>query len=60
MTLIRSKPKPINPTRINIQNADEVTYWGRHFGISEVQLEALVQAIGPMVPDVREEIELIP
>ena len=56
MTRIRIQRKPVDPTRINIQESGEVTYWARHFSISEEQLQAYVQAVGPMVADVQEEI----
>ncbi len=60
MTRIRIQRKPMDPTRINIKEQCEVTYWARHFGINEAQLGALVQAVGPMVADVQEELERTP
>ena len=60
MTRIRIQRKPVDPTRIDIQEPNEVTYWARHFGISEEQLQTYVQAVGPMVADVQEEIERTP
>ena len=60
MTQIRTKRKSVDSTRINIQDGGEVTYWARHFGINEAQLQTFVQAVGPMVADVQEEIERTP
>ena len=60
MTRIRIHRKPVDPTRIDIQESSEVTYWARHFGINEEQLKNLVQAVGPMVADVQDEIERTP
>ncbi len=60
MTRIRTKRNPVDPTRINIQDRGEVTYWARHFGINEAQLQTFVRAVGPMVADVQEEIERTP
>ncbi len=57
MTRIRIQRKPKDPTCINVQERSEVTYWTRHFGINEAQLKTCVQAVGPMVLDVRNEIE---
>jgi hypothetical protein len=60
VTRIRIQRKPVDPTRINIQERRELTYWARHFGINEAQLETLVQTVGPLVADVQEEIERTP
>ncbi len=60
MTKIATKSKPTDLTRINIDDISEVTRWARHFGINDAQLKTFVQAVGPMVADVQEEIELTP
>lgn len=60
MTKITTKSKPADPTCINIDDAGEVTRWARHFGINEAQLKTFVQAVGPMVADVQQEIERTP
>jgi hypothetical protein len=47
MTKITTKNKPADPTRINIDDAGEVTRWARHFGINEAQLKTFVQGRWP-------------
>jgi hypothetical protein len=39
--------------KINVNQAWEVTRWAGELGVSEAQLRAAVQAVGPMVADVR-------
>jgi len=39
--------------RINVGEDHEVQYWTEELGVSKQQLERAVQAVGPMVTDVR-------
>ncbi|MGU3360699.1 DUF3606 domain-containing protein [Methylobacterium sp. M6A4_1b] len=43
---------PADRQRINVNEAWEVTWWCRKFGVTEAQLRAAVKAVGPMVKDV--------
>ena len=38
--------RPQDPTKINIHESWEVRYWTQHFGVSEQQLKAAVNAVG--------------
>lgn len=44
---------PEDPNKININQSWEVTYWTSKFGVSESKLRRAVQAVGPMVSDVK-------
>lgn len=39
--------------RINVNQAHEVTYWTKKFGVSEAKLKAAVKAVGPMAKNVK-------
>lgn len=43
-------------SRINIHEDYERRYWAKKLGISEEELKAVVQEVGPMVKDVEKEL----
>lgn len=45
---------PEDPKKINIDQTWEVSYWTSELGISESKLREAVQAVGPMVVDVKD------
>ena len=38
--------------RINLNDQDEVAYWSKLFGVSEAELRATVDRVGPYVEDI--------
>ena len=44
---------PEDPTKININQPWEVEYWCNKLGCSEARLREAVQAVGPLVKDVK-------
>jgi len=50
----RSIQGPADRSRVNVNEAHEVTYWNKEFGCTEAQLRAAVSAVGPMVDDIRQ------
>ena len=46
--------RPEDPTKINIHQDYEVTYWCNEFGCSKNQLVNAVNAVGPTVKRVKE------
>ena len=56
----KTKSRPASPVRINISDAADLRRWALYFGLSEMRLKTVVHAVGPMVPDVRKEIERAP
>lgn len=44
----------IRGTRIDAGNPEDVELWSRHYGCTEEQLRAAVEAAGPLAQDVRE------
>jgi len=44
----------IRGTRIDSGNPEDVERWTRHYGCTEAQLRAAVEAAGPLAQDVRE------
>jgi hypothetical protein len=42
--------------RINLNQAHEVAYWTKTLRVTENQLRAAVQKVGPMVRDVKAEL----
>ena len=43
-------------SRINIDQAYEVSYWSEKLGVSADQLRGAVAEVGPMVKDVRQHL----
>ena len=43
---------PADPTRINLQDNDEILYWSQKFGVTNEQLIAAVRSAGVMANDV--------
>lgn len=43
-------------TRVNVNEAHEVQYWTRKFGVSEPQLRAAVQAVGVSAEAIRQHL----
>jgi len=48
-----TKTGKADDSRINIHQQHEVQYWTRALGVTAEQLKAAVQAVGPMVKDVK-------
>jgi len=48
-----SKHAPADPTRINIENDEEVRYWCREFRVTPDALRDAVEKGGPLTDDVR-------
>lgn len=44
---------PEDPTKINLNQSWEVSYWTTKFGITEVKLRQAVKAVGVLVVDVK-------
>ena len=44
---------PEDPKKININQAWEVQYWCKVLGVTEDELREAVEAVGPMVEDVK-------
>ena len=42
--------------RINVRDKDEVAYWSKLFGVSEEELRATVERVGPYVEDIALEL----
>lgn len=49
-----SRRRPEDSQKINVQQPWEIVTWTRHFGISEEVLRRAVNAVGPIVKDVRQ------
>lgn len=49
--------EPANRTHVNVHEPWELSFWYRHFGCTEDELRAAVEAVGPMVDKVREHLE---
>jgi hypothetical protein len=47
------KQGPGDRTRINVNQAWELTYWTDALGVSEDRLRQIVDEVGPLVVDVR-------
>jgi len=43
----------LDVARIGLSEDDEVRYWSKEFGVSELELQAAVEKVGPMAEDVR-------
>ena len=43
--------------RINMEEAYEVQYWSERFGVSQEELAAAVEKVGPMASDVQRELK---
>jgi hypothetical protein len=48
---------PANPARIDVDAPAEMRHWIREFGRPAAQLRLAVQAVGPLVSDVREYLQ---
>ena len=48
---------PIDPVRIDVDAPAEMRHWVRELGRPAAQLKAAVQAVGPLVSDVREYLQ---
>ena len=44
---------PEDPKKINVNQSWEIKYWTDKLGVSEQQLRKAVQAVGPLVADVK-------
>jgi hypothetical protein len=49
----KSKPGEPDRSRINIHEPYEVAYWTKELNVTAEQLKNAVNAVGPMVKDVR-------
>ncbi|SDT90634.1 DUF3606 domain-containing protein [Pseudomonas orientalis] len=47
---------PQDRARVNTSEAWEVKHWTKEFGVTEQQLKDAVEAVGPMVTDVRKRL----
>ncbi|WP_375169657.1 DUF3606 domain-containing protein [Marinobacter sp.] len=50
---------PEDPKKININQSWEVTYWCKALGVSEKELREAVEAVGPLVADVKAHIAVL-
>lgn len=48
--------QPQDPKKINVNQAWEVEYWCDVLGCTESELKAAVKKVGPMVVDVKREL----
>ena len=48
--------QPQDPKKINVNQSWEVTYWCNKLGCTEKQLKDAVKKVGPMVADVKKEL----
>ncbi|MCP3946158.1 DUF3606 domain-containing protein [Herbaspirillum sp.] len=44
---------PEDPTKVNINQEWELSYWSNKFGISKEKLKEAVEAVGPMVSKIK-------
>lgn len=56
MTDDKSKTGKPDRDRINRNETYEVEYWTKELGVSKAQLLAAIDAVGPMVTDVRRKL----
>jgi hypothetical protein len=47
---------PQDRNRVNTSEEWELRYWSNEFGVSQDQLKAAVDAVGPVVADVRKKL----
>jgi hypothetical protein len=52
----REKSDHQDRARINTNDAWQVTYWTRVFGLTEERLVALIKEVGPMVANVKKKL----
>jgi hypothetical protein len=52
---LKQAGKP-DDARINVEQEHELNYWSEKFGVSREELRKAVQAAGPMVKDVRQQL----
>ena len=50
----KSKRGPADRSRINLSEDYEVRYWSETLGVSNLELQAAVEKVGPRVEDVRQ------
>jgi hypothetical protein len=50
----KRKTGPADRSRINLSEDYEVRYWSETLGVSNLELQAAVEKVGPMVEDVRQ------
>lgn len=48
----RTKTRPQDAQRVNINEDYELRYWAEKFGVSPEQLKKVVRRVGPMADDV--------
>lgn len=48
-----TRKRPEDPTKINSSQSWELQYWSKKFGVTIAELKRAIQAVGPMVADVR-------
>ena len=53
MTDDRSKAGKADRERIDLTEDDEIRGWSRRLGVTELELQAAVEKVGPMAEDVR-------
>lgn len=53
-----TRRKPEDPTKINVNQSWEIEYWTKKLGVTEQQLRTAVNAVGPLVKDVKRYLEL--
>jgi hypothetical protein len=47
-----NKRGPADRARVNVNEAHEARYWASKWGVSEEELRAAVERVGPMADDV--------
>ena len=53
----RDDSGPRDRTTINMNENFELRYWSKELGVSLAQLRAIIRKVGPVVKDIREELE---
>ncbi len=53
----KTKTTQADRIRINVNENYELRDWSRKFGVTEEQLKAAVQKVGPMAADVERELK---
>jgi hypothetical protein len=46
--------RPEDPTKINKNQDWEIKYWTQELGVSEPKLRSAIQAVGPLVKNVKQ------
>jgi hypothetical protein len=56
MAVDRMNVGPADRTRVNIHEDFQVRFWCRELGITQQELRYVVNAVGPVIDDVKQEL----